>query len=260
MKYCKKCFRNVREDVNVCPYCGQPGLEEYGSHNSGESFSCAMPDKSSGETKSPEPEKEDAYTIKEDGFDVHNEEKIDAYGNVINEDKSCDNVERDAYGSLAHNDENCHNAPNAPKLSPMDSEREEKARQFFNQVSSAMDKNRQDYYNMLKNIDGISQERIDYLMKKYDGEHSGIKADVRKTKVETPQNKSVSIILLFLGAFFGFANPVIGIIILAIAKKLYKNSVGEVPKGVNLLINIFIAIFIFYCILCVGSILAFSIL
>ena len=245
MKYCKKCFRNVREDVNVCPYCGQPGLEEYGSHKSGEDFSCSATPKPTPAKTAFAPKKEDAYTIKEDDFDVHNEEKIDAYGNVINEDKSCDNVERDAYGSLAHNDENCHNAPNAPKLSPMDSEREEKARQFFNQVSSAMDKNREDYYNMLKNIDGISQERIDYLMKKYDEEHSDteITYTVERKEVNT---RGTGIIDFVVAVILGIFNPLIGLVILLSIRHNYKKAGKEIPKIIKIAIICFIVYLVLY--------------
>ena len=38
MKYCKKCFHNVREDVDVCPYCdaisGNTAIDNGNTHSS----------------------------------------------------------------------------------------------------------------------------------------------------------------------------------------------------------------------------------
>lgn len=271
MKYCKKCFRNVREDVNVCPYCGAPGLEEYGSHTSGEDFTCSQPAKTIRDIQqeidalNPNDDEDDAYSTKEDDykpFGMFDEEETDAYGNVKKADKACGNTAKDAYGSYSHEDD-CGNAPDSPKVYTA----------AHTSPGQSLDPNnpnvkmRIEYLNMLKKIDGITQERIDELMRRYDETHgnSTVKTYKRTTgtasstnTVTTSQMVNTSVIIsLIVAVFIGFMMPFIGIIILATMRNRLKKIEDEkVQAQARKLVNIFTVIFIIMLIFRFGSILA----
>lgn len=263
MKYCKKCFRNVRENVNVCPYCGAPGLEEYGSHTSGEDFTCSQPTKTihdiQQEIDALNPnEEDDAYSTKEDNYEpfgMLDEDETDAYGNVKKADKSCSSTVKDAYGSYSHEDD-CENAPDSPKTYTA-------AHTLPDQRLDPDNTNvkmRIEYLNMLKKIDGISQERIDELMRRYDESHgnAAVKTYTRttgtaNTGIPTQMNEAGVIIYLIIGVFIGFMIPFVGIILLISVRNKMKKIEDEktreqIKKIANIFTVIFIIMMIFQCI------------
>jgi hypothetical protein len=216
MKYCKKCFRNVREDVNVCPYCGAPGLTEYGSSSSGEDFSCTEPQKLKQDiadeikslnvsqdiydeidTDETENTTNDSFFDEFFGNDFLGENKKasaeDAYSNKQSTSNNCNEVEYDAYGSKVHNDEDCENAPDTPQ-------QKSKIKTEYHSVGAAdLDptnpkyKMRIEYLNMLKKIDGITPARIDELMARYDEMHSDSSTGTKKGTVKTVKTYSKTI-------------------------------------------------------------------
>lgn len=258
MKYCKKCFRNVREDVDVCPYCGAPGLEEYGSHTSGEDFTCSQPAKTirdiQQEVDALNPDDEDdAYSTKEDDYEpfgMFDEEETDAYGNVKKANKTCGNTVQDAYGSYSHEDD-CGNAPDSPKVYTA----------AHTSPGQSLDpdnpnvKMRIEYLNMLKKIDGISQERIDELMRRYDETHgnSTVKTYKRTTgttssttpNIPSQMNGAAALIGLIVAIFIGFMMPFIGIILLiSVRSKVKKIEDEKTQAQIKKIANIFTVIFI----------------
>ena len=87
MKYCKRCFRNITEDVAVCPFCNQSDkLIDYDKEKRGEDFTCSDNSSFSSHIK------KDAYDTEDSSADADN-----AYGN-----------------EKRHNIEECENAPEAP--------------------------------------------------------------------------------------------------------------------------------------------------
>lgn len=267
MKYCKKCFRNVREDVDVCPYCGAPGLEEYGSHTSGEDFTCSQPAKTIRDIQqeidalNPDDE-DDAYSTKEDDYEpfgMFDEEETDAYGNVKKADKACGNTSKDAYGSYSHEDD-CGNAPDSPKTYTA----------AYTAPGQSLDPNnpnikmRIEYLNMLKKIDGITQERIDELMRRYDETHgnAAVKTYTRttgtaNTNIPSQMNNASVIIGMIVAIFIGFMMPFIGIILLiSVRGKMKKIEDEKTQAQVRKAVNIFTVIFIIMLIFRFGSILA----
>ena len=92
MKYCNRCFRNIVEDVTVCPHCGKADkLIDYDGQKRGESFTC-----SSDSTFSSHIGKDDAYSLGEDDDDI-------AYGNT----------------GAKHNIDDCENSDNASSKPPV---------------------------------------------------------------------------------------------------------------------------------------------
>ena len=90
MKYCKRCFRNITEDVAVCPYCKQSDkLIDYDKEKRGEDFTC-----NDNSTFSSHKGRGDAYDTSESDADADN-----AYGN-----------------EKRHSLENCENAAEAPEM------------------------------------------------------------------------------------------------------------------------------------------------
>ncbi len=255
MKYCKKCFRNVREDVDICPYCGAPGLEEYGSHNSGEAFTCSQPKTVERELENeikamiPEP-KEDAYTIEDNKpFSIFDDEQeTDAYGNLKNKGTSCNEPAIDAYGSKAHNDDSCDNAPDVPPYN------QNKVRINNAQLdpNNPQYKMRIEYLNMLKKIDGISPQRIEELMKRYDESHSRNVNDdtftsaMKKVTVMVDKKSTAytsTIIMVVMGIVFGFFQPVFGLIIINLARKNLSGVDESARKNITKVINVFTIIY-----------------
>ncbi len=89
MKYCKRCFRNITEDVMVCPYCGKTDkLIDYDKEKRGEDFSCNDDSTFTSHIKSG-----DAYDTEESGEDADT-----AYGNTKH-----------------HNIDDCENSAEAPE-------------------------------------------------------------------------------------------------------------------------------------------------
>lgn len=250
MKYCKKCFRNVREDVDVCPYCGAPGLTEYGSGTSGEDFSCSKPSEVERKLEQkiediqPPKVKKDAYSVPEKSpFSILDEDNsTDAYGNVIDSKDDCNKVEIDAYGSPKHTDENCDNAPDNPST--------KYTKTIYISGNNKSDMMRIEYLRMLKNIDGITKERIDELMKKYDEQHSGkeFKTTTYRTvitqKNNTGQSFGSTLVVTLVMIFFGFYSQIFGIIALMVYKNMIKHYSDPRIKSLITLSNIFIIIFI----------------
>ena len=257
MKYCKKCFRNVREDVNVCPYCGAPGLEEYGSHTSGEDFTCSQPKKAEREIKaeidSLSPHKEDdAYS--RDAYSpfsmFDDESTTDAYGNTKKRNKDCNDTEYDAYGSKTHSTAECKNAPDIPDNDRQKTYGTNNASGTVPDPGSQNYKMRIEYLNMLKKINGISKERIDELMRRYDETH-GNAAVKNYTHTYTSKNTATgqfedtgAYIATVIGIIFGFFNPFLGIIILNIVRGKLKTANEKTRKTAVKLINTFTVIFI----------------
>jgi hypothetical protein len=279
MKYCKKCFRNVREDVDRCPYCGAGGLVDYGSESSGEAFTCSQPHEVEREIQqeidslNPSRNKaEDAYATEEfSPFDMFNDEKKadDAYATS----------DEDVYGSKKHTDEDCDNsacAP-APTFAP----------QSFGSPTAvpAPDdpkyKMRIEYLNMLKKIDGISKERIDELMSKYDETHgnegAGLSAKSKgefqgsaKPFIRTAASSTHSadsptsatqadvfvMISLVIYIFIGFQLPPIGIILINSLRGRVKSMSADKQANVLKVINVFTVILIIICIAYLFGILA----
>lgn len=276
MKYCKKCFRNVREDVSVCPYCGAPGLTEYGSQNSGEDFTCSQPKALEREIEQNieelQPKKADAYTCKNDDdndsiFNMFGDEDENPYNNGNSTDpygsrsgsSDCNEPEFDAYGSKRHSDDNCENAPDTPKNG------------FTDVIPNPDDpkiKMRIEYLNMLKKINGITPQRIEELMRRYDETHGNYTGSFTVTRkaVSTGQNTTVNstaiiyIIAMFFALIFGFTSPLFGIIIMfAIKGKLKKLDLPDKnrwDKIMNIFILIFVIILIGYGLIAVLSFVA----
>lgn len=255
MKYCKKCFRNVREDVNVCPYCGAPGLEEYGSSKSGEAFTCSQPQQTEREI-----EKEinkltpdDAYsTEKHEPFSIFEDnEETDAYGNIKKQSSDCIETEYDAYGSKSHSDD-CLNAPDEPQTLTQTYQSSDGKTTFSKTTVNENDPQmRIEYLRMLKNIDGISQERIDELMRRYDETHSSTSSKTVYTRTFTnfdsksnTQGNTGAIIGVIFGIIFGFASPFFGIIILNIMRKKMSFADENTRKTALKLINVFTVVFV----------------
>lgn len=256
MKYCKKCFHNVREDVDVCPYCGAPGLTDYGSQNSGEAFTCSHPKELEREIAEDIEELKPKTYEKEEDFDdsifmFGDEEEEDAYktdegdpyGN--GESDSCNNPESDIYGSKRHTDENCENAPDTP-LSSAPSPDDSKY------------KMRIEYLNMLKKIDGITPQRIDELMRRYDESHGNYTGkrtyNSNQPKTTNTANSAAGtyIIAIFVAVIFSFFNPIMGIIIALIIKSKFKNLDFPDKAKWNKILNIVIAIIIFITVIIFG--------
>jgi hypothetical protein len=291
MKYCKKCFRNVREDVDKCPYCGAGGLEDYGSGNSGEAFTCSQPHEVEREIQqeieslNPSHSKaDDAYSTEEfSPFDMFNDEEKaeDAYAAP----------EDDVYGSRRHTDDNCGNAPTPAPASAS-------ASHSFGSLTAVPDpsdpkyKMRVEYLKMLKKIDGISKERIDELMRKYDEIHGN---DVSRTNVRVRTNANTNtntsanaesqggarpfirtadsstgsannptsatqpdvfvMVSLVIYIFIGFQLPPIGIILINSLRGKVKTMSADKQANVIKVINIFTVILIIICIAELGGIL-----
>ncbi len=72
MKYCNRCFRNIIDDVNVCPFCGKADkLIDYDKEKRGEDFSC-----NNESTLSSHIDRDDAYSIGDESADnVYGNEK-----------------------------------------------------------------------------------------------------------------------------------------------------------------------------------------
>ena len=72
MKYCNRCFRNIIDDVNLCPFCGKADkLIDYDKEKRGEDFSC-----NNESTLSSHIDRDDAYSIGDDSADnVYGNEK-----------------------------------------------------------------------------------------------------------------------------------------------------------------------------------------
>ncbi len=88
MKYCKRCFRNITEDVSVCPFCNQSDkLIDYDKEKRGEDFTC------NDESSFTSHIKKDAYDTEDSEADADN-----AYGN-----------------QKRHNIDNCENSAEAPE-------------------------------------------------------------------------------------------------------------------------------------------------
>ena len=89
MQYCNRCFRNIFEDVKVCPYCKKADkLVDYDKEKRGEDFSC-----NSDSTLSSHISKDDAYTMGDKNADT-------AYGNT----------------GRPHNIDSCENSPDTPDM------------------------------------------------------------------------------------------------------------------------------------------------
>lgn len=263
MKYCKKCFRNVREDVNVCPYCGAPGLEEYGSAGSGEAFTSTVstvPKSAAGSAyddnsdNDNDTDNDDDYKRRDragsrDPFFDFGDEQTDAYGNVTK-----NNVpQRDAYGSKPHDDEECENAPDddiyEPKKWVPGTEPDPSSSQY---------KMRIEYLNMLKKIDGISRERIEELMKRYDETHGRaavkpyISTSTRSVStVNTSGLFGAAIVCFIIGLF----SPVMGIIFLIFIRSRMLRSNDENAERQARLCTVFItilAVFVIFMFLGIG--------
>ena len=71
MKYCNRCFRNIYDEVNVCPYCKKSDkLIDYDKEKRGEAFTCNSDDTMSSHIK------DDAYSIGDkDADEVYGNEK-----------------------------------------------------------------------------------------------------------------------------------------------------------------------------------------
>lgn len=83
MKYCNRCFRNIVDDVNVCPFCGKADkLIDYDGEKRGENFTC-----NSDSSFSSHIDRDDAYNLGDEAADK-------AYGN-----------------QRSHNIDNCENSP-----------------------------------------------------------------------------------------------------------------------------------------------------
>ena len=82
MKYCKRCFRNIAEDVTVCPFCKQADkLIDYDKEKRGEDFTC----NSEVASFSSHIDRSDAYNAEESDAD-------NAYGNTKRHDiDNCEN-------------------------------------------------------------------------------------------------------------------------------------------------------------------------
>ncbi|MBQ9605327.1 MAG: hypothetical protein IJR45_07935 [Firmicutes bacterium] len=88
MQYCNRCFRNIFEDVKVCPYCKKADkLVDYDKEKRGEDFSC-----NNESTLSSHINKDDAYNIGEKNADT-------VYGNT----------------GRRHNLDNCENSADTPQ-------------------------------------------------------------------------------------------------------------------------------------------------
>ncbi len=81
MKYCNRCFRNIIDDVNVCPFCGQADkLIDYDKEKRGEDFSC-----NNESTLSSHIDRDDAYSIGDESADaVYGNEKSHNLDNCEN--------------------------------------------------------------------------------------------------------------------------------------------------------------------------------
>ena len=253
MKYCKKCFRNVREDVDVCPFCGAPGLEEYGSSSSGENFSCSRPMevKSSIEEEAEELEPkdytQDAYSMDDNSpFSILDDvSERDAYGNVIDNSDACNKVGTDAYGSTKHNDENCDNAPDTPSATMV-------TRTLTIGNTDTDNRMRVEYLRMLKKIDGITKERIDELMKSYDEQHSGqnFKKTIYRTYTTGNSQNGQSayipaLIITMIILVFGVFSPILGIVMFLFARKFFKKSTDPKIQKLSSVSTVLIILFIF---------------
>ena len=87
MQYCNRCFRNIFEDVKVCPYCKKADkLVDYDKEKRGEDFSC-----NDDSTFSSHINKDDAYSIGEKNADT-------VYGNT----------------GRKHDLDNCENSADTP--------------------------------------------------------------------------------------------------------------------------------------------------
>jgi hypothetical protein len=274
LKYCKKCFRNVREDVDVCPYCGAPGLEDYGSSSSGEDFSCTEPQKLKQDLeneinslnlshdiydeiddKTPETADDDSFfdSFFGDSF-LYNDRgqgSEDAYGNKQSTKNDCNEVEYDAYGSKIHTDDDCENAPDTPQQKP------KIKKGYYSAGAANLDPNnpkykmRIEYLNMLKKVDGITPDRINELMAKYDELHSESSTSTKngtakmygKTilkNISTGKGTLINIegkgengelsdnqknaLCICVGIFFCFISPILGIVAYFVLRHILNKS------------------------------------
>lgn len=109
LKYCNRCFRNIFEDVNVCPHCGLADkLIDYDKErqSGGEAFTC-----NTDSTLSSHIKKDDAYS-------VDSEEREDAYGNEKRHD--LDHCENSNDNNAAIQAGNRANAAYLRSLSPLE--------------------------------------------------------------------------------------------------------------------------------------------
>lgn len=275
MKYCKKCLRNVREEVSVCPYCGAPGLEEYGSSRFGDDFSCTKPkdlEREIDEEVKSLNKSNDIYDERED----EPESDEEAYGSKTDRD-NCNDVEEDAYGSKRHNDSNCDNAPDTPSDtgfggaaiggaalgSGFDGSSNNSG--SFGSLSSEPDLDpkspqyamRIQYLNTLRKIDGISQERIDELMERYDEAHGNntgkspvystrpkIYGDTNTTRPgDMPAVGDSALPVAIVFGVIGIFQPIFGIIAMAIFKKIAPAD-SKTYKTANIFLAISIIVLI----------------